>query len=124
MPEGDARRILIVEDEPAVRDLMRKVLEKRGLHVEMADDGEAGLEYFRRTGGADLVVSDIIMPGISGAEMVRQMLRIRPGLKVLFVTAFTQDIVAEQTRGLTFEVLRKPFGINEFAAKVRLLLGD
>jgi two-component system cell cycle sensor histidine kinase/response regulator CckA len=123
VPPGNTQKILIVEDEPAVRDLMRKVLEKRGLHVELADDGEAGLEYFQREGGVDLVVSDIIMPGISGAEMVRRMMQLSPGLKVLFVTAFTQDIVAEQTRGLKFEVLRKPFGINEFAAKVRLLLG-
>ncbi len=78
--------ILIVEDDPAVRDIMQIALEREGMSVEAVEDGEAALKRFRLTGSFDLVVLDIMLPGIDGIS-VCQELRKSSDVPVVMLTA-------------------------------------
>jgi DNA-binding NtrC family response regulator len=112
--------ILIVDDEPNILRLLEQMLEGHDHEVHVAGGGSAGLQRFRElNAGVDLVISDVVMPGITGPEMVREMLAIRPALQVLFVTGFgPPDYPAEGEPDRRFPILSKPFGRGEFLQQV------
>ncbi len=113
--------VLVVEDEEPVRRLVRRVLEKLGYEVTVSSDGRAALETLRadEAGRIRLVVSDMVMPVMSGRGMAEELAKLRPGLPVLFTTGYTDDTV-EVPPGL--ELLRKPFSGAELARRVRGVL--
>jgi PAS domain S-box-containing protein len=116
--------VLVAEDEPVVKRLMLEVLDGLGYRVIGADGGRAALEAAREHAGEiDLLVSDVVMPEIGGRELAERLVRERPGMRVLFVTGYTDDEIVR--RGF-FEgevpLLRKPFTAEEFAREVRTLL--
>jgi len=81
----DRRRFLLVEDEESVRELVRDTLASKGYRVLEAQDGQAGLAAAARHGEKiDLVLTDVVMPGMGGRELVQQLLSLRPGIKVLY----------------------------------------
>jgi nitrogen-specific signal transduction histidine kinase/CheY-like chemotaxis protein len=118
-PKG-SEIILLVEDEDAVRKLARLILEAIGYVVYEARDGRAGLALCQaHQGPIDLLVSDVVMPELGGRELAEAALELRPGLKVLFMSGHTQDIVLKEgvQKGIPF--LQKPFTGAELARKVR-----
>jgi two-component system cell cycle sensor histidine kinase/response regulator CckA len=123
LPRG-SETILLVEDELAVRDLARKFLEETGYHVLEAAGGAEALELARSyCGEIHLLMTDVVMPGISGRELAQQLLDIRPGMKVLYMSGYTDDTVIERgilDRGVV--LLQKPFTRRGLARKVRELL--
>ncbi len=124
-PRGRGERILYVEDEPGLAEAGRRRLEALGYRVTVALDAEAALERFRDSpDGIDAVVSDYLMPGMNGSMLASALARIRPGVPVILLTGFVEEMSDEefQSMGVT-EVLRKPTTRMELAEALARVLG-
>ena len=109
-----------MEDEDAVRKLARTILETSGYAVLDARNGREGLALCEaHEGPIDLLVSDVVMPELGGRELAEGALKLRPGLKVMFMSGHTQDVVLKEgvQKGAAF--LQKPFTPTGLAQKVR-----
>jgi CheY-like chemotaxis protein len=117
--------ILVVEDVSEIRTLMTQILEHGGFRVLSAANGEEGLRRAQDyKGRIDLLLTDVIMPGMTGKQMADQLLLERPGTKILYTTGYSWEVIAD--RGvLDQEVpyLAKPFTPDSLIAKVRQVLG-
>jgi PAS domain S-box-containing protein len=115
--------ILLVEDEDAVRKLAGDVLRNNGYKVLEAASGEAavsiGLQF---TGAIPLLVTDMIMPGMNGRALAEQLRAGCPGMKVLYISGYTENVLEINDLGPTTAFLQKPFGPSVLAQKVRELL--
>ena len=118
--------VLIVEDEPGVREIAARVLTDRGYRVIVAEDGQAALDLLVEPDcQVDAVVTDLAMPGVSGRELAGRIDRLRPGVPLLFMSGYTDDDVVR--RGLLDPgqpFFRKPFSPEELARRVGDLLRD
>ena len=115
--------ILLVEDQPEVRAVTRAVLARHGYTVLTADDADDALSVLARTPGVDLIVTDVIMPGMDGRELGRRVSVLYPQTSVLYMSGYAHVIADEDgilERGLAF--LQKPFTTKELMEKVRLVL--
>jgi two-component system cell cycle sensor histidine kinase/response regulator CckA len=91
---GGTETVLLVEDEDSVRQLVRDTLEAKGYRVLEAESGDAGLAIAEgHDGKIDLVITDVIMPGIGGRELVKQLARARPSTKILYLSGYTEDAI-------------------------------
>jgi two-component system cell cycle sensor histidine kinase/response regulator CckA len=115
--------VLVVDDEREVRELELSMLRHAGYDVLAADSGAAALALLADGKAVDVVVADLMMPGMDGAEMTRQLRVGRPQLKVLFVTGFSDHLFEEQ-QWLWDDVafLDKPFTMNGLIEAVSTLL--
>jgi two-component system cell cycle sensor histidine kinase/response regulator CckA len=121
---GGDEIILLVEDEDMVRDLVRTVLQSAGYTVlEARQGGEALSLAGRHEGTIDLLVTDLVMPGMSGRELAEQLKVLRPHMKVLFMSGYTDDTVIQQGVLLAeAEFISKPFSPSILASRVREML--
>jgi PAS domain S-box-containing protein len=126
-PAGSTRgneAILLVEDDPLVRSVTLRALESSGYRVISAASGEEALAIARREGTLiDLVVTDVVMPGMTGREVVDELRRSLPRIPALFVSGYTQDAIVQRgvlDSGMAF--LPKPFTPSTLVARVRALL--
>jgi DNA-binding NarL/FixJ family response regulator len=118
------KKILLVDDDLTLRNVLRHYLESQGYHVEDVASGEAGLEAFN-TYAPDLVVSDVAMMGIDGFEFCRQLRSQPSGQLVPFIFLSGRDEVADRVQGHTTGAdgyITKPFEIQELLAKIEGLL--
>jgi two-component system response regulator MprA len=116
-------KILVVDDEPAVRESLRRALELEGYEIELAADGEGALERLARTPLVDAVVLDVLMPGIDGLEACRRLRAEGSRVPVLMLTARAE--VDSRVAGLDAgadDYLAKPFALAELLARLRALL--
>ena len=108
---GGAETILLVEDEESVRQLVRETLESRGYHVLEAANGQDALAV--AASHADtihLIITDVVMPGLSGHELVQKLLPARPGTKVLYLSGYAEDAFASPLPADGKRIfLQKPF---------------
>ena len=122
---GGPETILLVEDEESVRQLVRDTLAAKGYQVLDAENGEAGIAIAaQHSGKIDLIITDVVMPGMGGREMVKQLLETRPETKVLYLSGYTEDAIVSDgsiEKGTTF--LQKPFTLQNLCRKVREVLG-
>jgi CheY-like chemotaxis protein len=118
--------ILLVEDESALRSLMRRILERSGYVVLEAEHGAQALEKCESHEGAiDLVVSDIVMPTMGGQEMANRLREVRPNSRLLFVSGFTDDEVMHQGIIISGSAyLQKPFSPTALVAKIGEMLRE
>lgn len=115
--------ILVVEDEPAVLDLARHVLEMHDYRVLTADRPEIAIEIAARPEQAiHLVVSDIVMPGMNGRQLREELLKLRPGLRVLLISGYAGGADAPHPAGPAVGFLAKPFSADALVSKVRELI--
>jgi PAS domain S-box-containing protein len=123
---GGSETILLVEDEESVRQLVRETLESRGYRVLEAANGQAALALASASSETiHLVVTDVVMPGLSGHDLVRQLLSSRPATKVLFLSGHAEEVVADpQTVQAPKAFLQKPFTLQSLSRKVREVLGS
>jgi two-component system, cell cycle sensor histidine kinase and response regulator CckA len=117
---GGRERVLLVEDEVAVRRLLSEMLSVLGYDVVAADCGAAAIECSAE-GSFDVIVSDFIMPGMTGRELVDRLTQLGADPLVLFVSGYAPDSVLESTRSRE-SFLQKPFTSDELARRVRALL--
>jgi CheY-like chemotaxis protein len=116
--------VLLVEDESAVRRLGCRILERRGYTVIEAESGAGALQIFERMAPAiALIVTDVVMPGMSGVELARRLRLMKPSLRVLFTSGYTADEIQRHgplDAGTGF--LEKPFTPDALVSKVREVL--
>jgi signal transduction histidine kinase len=117
-----SKRVLVIDDDSAVREITVSLLQRMGCSVQDAGSGGAGLDLLARSDAAfDLVVLDYAMPGMNGADVARAIAKEFPTLPVLFVTGYA-DLTALRDIGEE-RIAQKPFHQPDFAAKVKRLLG-
>ncbi|HWG55558.1 MAG TPA: ATP-binding protein [Gaiellaceae bacterium] len=121
-PSGaaEAATILLVEDEDVVRALAERVLERRGYRVISCADGSAAVEAAAAHDGAiDLLLTDVVMPGLRGPDVAARVRAQRPDVKVLYMSGYAEEALL----GLADEeLIEKPFAIDELAARVETML--
>jgi CheY-like chemotaxis protein len=125
-PRSGDETILLVEDETVVRHLVAEILENNGYTVMQAGDGPSALELLRRhSGKLDLLVTDVVMPGMSGPEVAQAVTSMRPGTQVLYTSGYTDSAIGHHgvlEPGIAF--LQKPFSADDLTRKVRTLLDE
>ncbi|MEO8635520.1 MAG: response regulator [Gemmatimonadales bacterium] len=116
---GTGGMILVVDDEPAVRELAARILERGGFSVLLAADGTEALELVDRHGPPQLVLTDLMMPDISGAEVARRLRKRWPALPILFMSGFSaEELHWPGPPGPTSDLLQKPFTAERLVARV------
>jgi PAS domain S-box-containing protein len=126
-PRGEAVKgegvVLLVEDEASVRRLLRTELSRRGFTIVEAEDGRAALELFRRDmKRIDVVVTDVVMPQLNGADLAREIEKVRPGQKILFISGHPERAGAGLDPTGVTNLLMKPFTADTLAARIRDLM--
>ena len=120
---GVGERILVVEDDPAVRMLVLDVLSELGYEAIEADDAHAALETLRTDQQIDLLISDVGLPGMNGRQLADIARSHRPGLRVLFMTGYAG---AESVRLAALDegmaVMTKPFPVSLLAERIQHLM--
>jgi PAS domain S-box-containing protein len=123
---GGQETILLVEDEAALRGITVELLEDEGYRVLAASNGQEALEISRRHAGViDLLLTDVVMPGLSGREVAERVALQRPGTRTLYISGYTADaIVHHGVADMSSVLLHKPFTSEALSFKVRELLGE
>jgi two-component system cell cycle sensor histidine kinase/response regulator CckA len=116
--------ILLVEDEEGVRSVLSELLTGLGYTVIQAGNGvEAVRIATSHTGPIDLVVTDMVMPEMSGQELGRSLAKLRPDLRILYMSAFASNIYAPSALANALaDFISKPFDLEDFVVKVRELM--
>jgi two-component system cell cycle sensor histidine kinase/response regulator CckA len=115
--------IVVVDDSKDNRELYRRVLQHQGYEVLFAASGEKALQLCRmHIGVIQLMVIDVVMPGMSGLELATKLLPLRPDLKVLFVSAFVQQPMVQSRLRSVDGYLSKPFPAEQLAKKIQEML--
>lgn len=127
VPEGAAvggETILVVEDEVAVRTLVRRILTRSGYTVVVASDGNDAIQQAEaHDGPLHLLLTDVVMPGLGGRAVADRVSVLRPGIKVIYMSGYVDDAVVRAgvlLEGVNF--LQKPFTLDGLTAKIREVL--
>jgi CheY-like chemotaxis protein len=125
VPQGGDETILLVEDDPSVRTLARNILSRRGYRVMEVASGVAALEIWKQQQAKiDLLFTDIVMPGqISGLELSQQLLKDKPGLKIVYTSGYTDEMLNEGSAlRRTRNFVEKPYSPTVLLQKIRTAL--
>ncbi len=124
-PEAASETILVVEDEKAVRDLTVRMLERLGYKLLTASSGVEAIEISRaHTGRIDLLLTDVVMPNMSGRQLADALAPSRPDMKVLYLSGYTENTVIHHgVLDANVEFLPKPFSREILSKKLRDILG-
>ncbi len=124
MPRG-SESLLVVEDEDALRECMAEFLSSIGYKAQAAANGKAALEICANTGGIDLVISDVVLPDITGPRLAQQVILIHSQIKVCFMSGYAEGVVLRKgVPDLTSHFLQKPFSLQLLALKLREMLEE
>jgi PAS domain S-box-containing protein len=123
-PEPGTETILLVEDEANLRYLARQFLEKQGYRVIEAADGAVAMQIVvAHEGVIHLLLTDVIMPGMNGRELAQRVSEIRPNVKVLYMSGYTENVIGHNgTLDAGVRLLQKPFNLRDLKNKVREVL--
>jgi PAS domain S-box-containing protein len=125
-PTHAQKTVLLVEDNEQVRSLVESILTREGFRLLVARDGLAGRElYAGHQGEVDLLLTDVIMPGMNGRELYEELVNLQPGLKAIFMSGYTDDVIGPHgvlEEGTWF--LQKPFSILTLKNMVHAVLDD
>jgi len=117
--------ILIVEDEDAVRLFGARALRNKGYRVLEARSGETALDVLRSEESIDVLVSDVVMPGMDGATLARLVRMERPRIQVILMSGYAEDVALGEFSGEDgIHFLPKPFSLKQLAGKVKDVLGS
>jgi PAS domain S-box-containing protein len=123
---GGSETIMVVDDEEGVREVASQYLSARGYRVLAAESGAQALELAKgESGKIDVLVTDALMPGMSGPALAKELLSQRPSTKVLYISGYAEDTtLLEDARERGEAFLQKPFGLDSLAEKLRGLLKE
>jgi two-component system cell cycle sensor histidine kinase/response regulator CckA len=120
-PAGET--ILLVEDEPLIRELSRDMLERQGYRVILASNAKEAEQIGCGAGSFDLLITDAVMPNITGTELARRLRTAHPGLKVLYISGYADDLPERDvTVAEDAAFLQKPFSADSLGRKIRQML--
>jgi two-component system, cell cycle sensor histidine kinase and response regulator CckA len=121
---GGPEAILIVEDQDQVREATRTILERLGYQVDTAPSADDALRYIRDGGEVDLLITDVVLPGMNGVALAERVAAAKDGVRVLFMSAYTSEAGVPEGRvqGRPCAFLQKPFSRDVLARSVRELL--
>ncbi len=121
---GSGERVLVVDDEPAIRMLIGEVLDELGYGFTEAADANEGLSVLHSAQPVDLLITDVGLPnGMNGRQLADAARRERPGLRVLFITGYAENAALEPGNlAAGMEVMTKPFGLHVLACKIREMM--
>ncbi|MFP4601137.1 MAG: response regulator, partial [Persicimonas sp.] len=116
--------ILLIEDQPLVRKITTKILEEAGLEVTAVAGGGQAIDLVGKRGALafDLVISDVVMPHMSGQEVVSRLRELGPQLKFLFISGYPDNYSLPRSSELAVDILMKPFTSAKLTETVRSLL--
>jgi DNA-binding NtrC family response regulator len=126
MPSTEGKKtILVVDDEPEVRKLVGAMVTHHGYRVLTADSGEHAITLFEKTRPIDLLITDVVAPGMSGPMLADKLTAMQPGMKVLFISGYDNThVVQHYVVEKGYALLPKPFKLEALGAKVQELLGS
>ncbi len=118
--------VLLVEDEAPVRRFAARALENKGYTVMQAESAEEALAMIQQhTGKIDLVITDVVMPGMDGPTLVAEARKKRPGVRVIFISGYAEEVFAHSLDPTTkFTFLPKPFSLKELAGRVKEVMSE
>ena len=117
--------ILVVDDEPEVRKLVTAMLARNGYRVLTADTGENAVRLFRTNPGVELLLTDVVAPGMSGPMIADEIAALKPDIKVLFMSGYDgTQVVQRYVVEKNYSLLIKPFTMEQLENKVRETLGS
>ncbi len=119
---GGSETILLVEDEPGVAKLLQQMLHRHGYQVQVADGPARALELAAAGDRIDMVISDVVMPGGTGPDLVRTLRADRPGLRTLFISGYADTVLSREGLPPDTHFLQKPFTGIDMLIKVRQVL--
>ena len=122
---GEAKLVLIVEDEPALRGIVTMMLEKLGYRTREASNGAEALALVERQGlRPDLVLTDVVMPEMSGTVLVENLRKHMPSLKVVYMSGYADEtVLGHGVVGERVDFLRKPFSMADVAGRLEAVFG-
>jgi PAS domain S-box-containing protein len=125
VPRAEAgETVLLVEDDPTVRDLVLDVLADLGYAALQAPDGPGGLALVRSEERIDLLVTDVGLPGMNGRQFAAEARALRPGLKVLFITGYAENAAFGNGHlDPDMQMMTKPFAVDALAKRIRVMIG-
>jgi len=124
-PSPNTETILLVEDESYVREVACEILESAGYTVVAANSAKEALAMFEKDGPFHLLVTDIVMPGMNGRELAKKLLSLKPDLKTIYMSGYTDSaIVRQDLQSSEHMYLQKPFTLESLTEKVRSVLNS
>jgi hypothetical protein len=125
MPDKEKQTILVVDDEPEIRKLVTAMLTRNGYSVLSADTGENAIKLFRNNPHTNLLLTDVVAPGMSGPMIADQISALKPEIKVLFMSGFDgTQVVQRYVVEKGYSLLVKPFTMEQLERKVQALLAE
>ena len=122
---ADGKTVLVVEDEPSVRNLVIDVLHERGYATLEAADGQTGLQILQGQSKVDLLISDVGLPGLNGRQLADAARAQRPDLPILFMTGYAENAaIAGGFLEPGMEMITKPFAVDVFIGRVASILRE
>ena len=123
-PKKANAKILVIDDDENIRAIIKKILESYGLEVEVAINGEDGLQKFQLLEDLDLVITDIKMAIMSGKELVKEIRKLNTKIPVIYITGFTQDFnEVLKSKKSNERILQKPFQSEQLLNEIKALVG-
>jgi DNA-binding response OmpR family regulator len=126
LPPSERPTVLVVDDEEDLRDIMRRMLERRGFSAIVAGDSDQAIATCREhEGDIDVLVTDLGLPGVSGGELSRTATALRPAMRVVYISGLPKDIAV--TKGLIDEdalLVKKPFTADLLIGALRTVLAE
>ncbi len=116
-------KILVAEDDTTMRHFLAMALERAGHRVEACADGLAAMDALQKHKDFDLLLADVVMPGMDGIELSQKAAHLHPTLKIMFITGFAGVVMNQQEPSLqAARVMAKPFHLKELVDQVETLL--
>ena len=123
MSGTQAKTVLVVDDEPDIRKLVTAMLTRNGYRVLTADTGENALRLFRNHPDVELLLTDVVAPGMSGPMIADQVAALKPDIKVLFMSGYDgTQVVQRYVVEKGYSLLIEPFTMEQLEAKVRTVI--
>ncbi len=125
-PGSERPTVLVVDDEEDLRDIMRRMLDRRGFHAIVAGDSEEAIATCREyDGDIDVLLTDLGLPGVSGGDLSRTASALRPSMRVVYISGLPKDIAV--TKGLIDHdalLVKKPFTAETLIEALRTVLAE
>jgi PAS domain S-box-containing protein len=120
---GGEETILVVDDDPSIRSLIKDILQPLGYELFFADDGDEALKIIRKKGPVDMVMTDVIMPNMNGRQLADIVLRDYPGVKIIFMSGYTDETITQQGVLTAGDILiQKPLSPAKLTKRLREIL--